>query len=103
MHITADGTTIVLSGDVDVRTTAEVRDAIYDHLRRNEGQSITIDLGDVETIDLTALKVLAVASRFALRRGQRIMLRDACPAVRRMLHLSHLFRFFEVEREPIAV
>ncbi len=101
MDITADGTTIVLSGDLDVRTTAEVRNAVYDHLRRNEGQSITIDLVQVETIDLTALKLLAVASRFALRRGQRIILRGACPAVLRMLHLSHMIRFFEVERDAV--
>ncbi|KAA1428862.1 STAS domain-containing protein [Nocardioides antri] len=101
MQIMTDGPILLLSGDFDVRSTGEVRNAVYDHLRGNDEGAITIDMTEVETIDLTALKVLAVASRFALRRGQRIVLRGTCPAVRRMLHLSHLVRFFELEREAI--
>jgi anti-anti-sigma factor len=101
MEITADGATLVLCGDLDVRSTGEVRNALYDHLRRNAEGAITIDLTGVDTIDLTALKVLAVASRFALRDGQRIVLRGTGPAVRRMLHLSHLIRFFDVERDAV--
>jgi anti-anti-sigma factor len=101
MRITTDGPTLLLSGDFDVRSTSEVRNAVYDHLRRNDEGTITIDLTEVDSIDHTALKVLAVASRFALRGGQRIVLRGACPAVLRMLHLSHLIRFFEVERDAV--
>ena len=101
MQIMTDGPTLVLSGDFDVRSTGEVRNAVYDHLRRNDAGAIVIDITEVETIDLTALKVLAVASRFALHDGQRIVLRGACPAVLRMLHLSHLIRFFEIERAAV--
>ena len=101
MQITTDGSILRLSGDIDVRTTGEVRNAVYEHLRCNDEGEITIDLTDVDSIDHTALKVLAVASRFALRDGQRIVLRGTCPAVRRMLHLSHLIRFFEVERDAV--
>jgi len=101
MEIITDGPTLVLSGDFDVRSTGQVRNAVYDHLRSNDEGTITIDLTQVDTIDLTALKVLAVASRFALRDGQRLVLRGACPAVRRMLHLTHLVRFFEIERDAI--
>ena len=101
MRITTDGPTLLLSGDFDVRSTGEVRNAVYDHLRRNAEGAITIDLTEVDSIDLTALKVLAVASRFALRDGQLIVLRGTCPAVLRMLHLSHLIRFFEVERVAV--
>ena len=101
MQIMTDGPTLVLSGDLDVRSTGQVRNALYDHLRNNTEGLITLDLTDVDTIDLTALRVLAVASRFALRDGQRLVLRGACPAVRRMLHLTHLVRFFEIEREAI--
>ena len=101
MQIMTDGPVLLLSGDFDVRSTGEVRNAVYDHLRSNDSGEITIDVTEVETVDLTALKVLAVASRFALNSGQRIVLRGAGPAVRRMLHLSHLVRFFEIEREAI--
>ncbi len=101
MQIMTDGPTLVLSGDLDVRSTGEVRNAVYDHLRDHDAGAIVIDIAAVETVDLTALKVLAVASRFALRDGQRIVLRGACPAVLRMLHLSHLIRFFEIERTAV--
>ena len=53
---------------------------------------------DVETIDVTALKVLAVATRSAARRAAHLVLRGCGPAVRRMLHLTHLIRLVEVER-----
>jgi len=101
MQIMTDGPTLVLSGDLDVRSTGEVRNAVYEHLRRNDAGAVVIDIFGVETVDLTALRVLAVASRFALTDGQRIVLRGACPAVVRMLHLSHLIRFFEVERAAV--
>ena len=101
MQIMTDGPTLVLSGDLDVRSTGEIRNAVYDHLRHNDAGAIVIDIYGVETIDLTALRVLAMASRVALQDGQRMVLRGAGPAVLRMLHLSHLIRFFEVERAAV--
>lgn len=104
MKITTDGPTLVLSGDLDVRSTSEVRNAIYDALgRADDSTAVTIDLTGVDSIDLTALKVIAAASRNAARVGRRVVVRGACPAVLRMLHISHLIRVVEVEREPIAV
>lgn len=101
MQIMTDGPTLVLSGDFDVRSTSEVRHAVYDHLRRTGAGLVVIDISGVDSVDLTALRVLAAASRFALQDGQRVVLRGACPAVLRMLHLSHLIRFVEVERPAV--
>jgi anti-anti-sigma factor len=97
MEIFTDGPTILLSGDFDVRSTMEVRNAIYEHLQGLDAD-VVIDLTDVTTIDVTALKVLAVATRQASRAGHHLTLRGCGPAVRRMLHLSHLIRVVEVER-----
>ena len=47
---------------------------------------------------MIALKVLAVASRQAVREGHHLALRGCSPAVRRLLHLSHLIRVVELER-----
>ena len=47
---------------------------------------------------MTALKVLAVATRQASRDGHHLTLRGCGPSVRRMLHLSRLIRVVEVER-----
>ena len=96
MDIVTDGPTIHLNGDFDVRSTGEVRSAIYELLGGQD--DVVVDLTEVRTIDLTALKVLAVATRQASRQGQHLTLRGCGPAVRRLLHLSHLIRVVEVER-----
>lgn len=97
MDIMTDGSTLVLSGDFDVRTTWEVRNAIYDHLEGHD-EDVVVDLTEVTAIDVTALKVLAVATRHAIHSGHRLTLRGCGPSVRRMLHISRLIRVVEVER-----
>ncbi|CUR56014.1 putative anti-sigma factor antagonist [metagenome] len=97
MDIFTDGPRLVLVGDFDVRSTWEVRTAIYDHLQGDD-HDLVVDLTDVGSIDLTALRVLAVATRNAERQGLHLTLRGCGPAVRRLLHLSHLIRHVEVER-----
>lgn len=97
MEIITDGPTIVLSGDFDVRSTMEVRTAIYDRLQGYD-DDVVLDLSQVDTIDLTALRLLAVATRQASRSGHRLTLRGCGPSVRRMLHLTRLIRLVEVER-----
>jgi anti-anti-sigma factor len=97
MEIVAEGQTLVLSGDFDVRSTMEVRSAIHERLQGFE-QDVLIDLTGVHTIDLTAARVLAYATLEASRAGHHVRVRGAGPAVRRMLHLTRLARFIEVER-----
>jgi len=99
MDILRDGPTLVLSGDFDVRSTMEVRAAIYDHLSALHEQEVVIDLSGVDSVDLTALKVLAYATREAARAGHHLVLRGCGPAVRRLLHMSRLIRVVELERE----
>jgi len=97
MDIMRDGPTLVLSGDFDARSTWEVRTAIYELLGSYDGD-VVIDLSDVDAADVIALKVLAAASRQAVREGHHLALRGCSPAVRRLLHLSHLIRVVELER-----
>jgi anti-anti-sigma factor len=99
VKITTEGATLVLSGDFDARSTMKVRTAIYEHLAGQGEGNVHIDLSDVRLVDLTALKVLGVATREASRSGQHLTLRGCGPAVRRLLHLSHLIRVVELERE----
>lgn len=101
MDIINDGPTLVLAGEFDVRSTMEVRAAIHEHLDGCD-HDIVIDLSAVTTVDLTALRVLAFATHQAERRGRRLTLRGAGPAVRRLLHLSHLIRLVEVERSAVT-
>lgn len=99
MDIVADGQTLVLRGDFDVRSTMEVRDAIHAQMYRHH-DDLVIDLSDVPSIDLTATRVLAFAALDSSRAGQHVRLRGCRPAVRRMLRLSRLRRF--VELEPVG-
>jgi anti-anti-sigma factor len=101
MEIVTDGPTLVLIGDFDVRSTGEVRNAIYDHLEGHD-EDVVVDLTDVYAVDLTALKVLAVATRQASRAGHHLTLRGCGPSVRRMLHISRLIRVVEVERQAAS-
>jgi anti-anti-sigma factor len=97
MDILADGPTLTLGGDFDVRSTMEVRTAIHDVLDTYD-DDVVVDLTAVETIDLTAARVLAYATLEAGRSGHHLRLRGCGPAVRRMLHLTRLARVVEVER-----
>ena len=53
---------------------------------------------DVAAIDVTALRLLAVATRHAWLTGHHLTVRNPGPAVRRMVHLAHLAHAIEVER-----
>jgi anti-anti-sigma factor len=101
MQIVTDGPTLVLSGDFDARSTWEVRNALRESLLgpgSQAGHNVVVDLTDVTSIDVTATRVLAYASREASLSGNHVTLRGCGPAVRRMLHLSRLMRFVDVER-----
>ena len=97
MEIDNDGPTLVLHGHFDARSTWEVRNALQERLGAREPE-VVVDLSGVGMVDLTALRVLAFASREARAHGGHVTLRGCGPAVRRMLHLSRLIRFVEVER-----
>ena len=98
MEIFTDGPTLVLSGDFDVRSPRVVRTAIYEHLDGHD-RDVVIVLTDVSSVDVTALKVLAVATVGAARAGHHLVLRGAGPAVLRLLHMSRLIRVVELERQ----
>ena len=97
MDIISDGPTLVLHGDFDVRSTWEVRTAIYERLdvprRRRRPRH-----DRRATIDATALRLLAVATRHAWLTGHHLTVRNPGPAVRRMAHLTRLAHAIEVER-----
>lgn len=96
MEQTTNGDTLELSGSLDVRCTAELRAVLYRLIEVNEGD-VHVDIAHVDSVDMTTLKMFAVANRVAERRGHRVILRGGSPAVRRLLHLSHLRWMIPVE------
>jgi anti-anti-sigma factor len=94
VDILSDGPVLVLTGDLDVRSTMQVRRAVQELLGSYD--EVAIDLSGVDSADVTALKMLAAATVQAIRDGHHLTLRHPSPAVRRMLHISHLARVVEV-------
>ncbi len=90
------GDTLELSGSLDVRCTAELRVLVYGLLAQHPGD-VHVDISRVSSVDMTTLKLLAVANRVAERQGHRVVLRGGSPGVRRLLHLSHLRSMLPVE------
>ena len=97
MEILTDGPTLVLSGDFDVRSTMEVRTAIYEHLEGHD-EDVVIDLTDVD--QRRRHRAQGAGGRHPRGRPRRAPPRAARrrPAVRRLLHLSRLIRVVELER-----
>lgn len=92
---------VVLVGDVDARCTDRLRAALDAALAAepvDDDGLVVVDMRRVDCVDLVALRVLAAASYRAGARGRRLVLRSVPPAVRRLLHLSHLIRVVEVEQ-----
>ena len=94
-----DDEVLELAGSLDARSTTEIRSALY-ALLEVPGRVIVVDLRAVTCADVTALRVIAAASRLATLRGGRVVLRAVPDAVRRLLTVSRLARLVEIEREP---
>ena len=98
MDIRTEGPTLVLCGDFDGRSTSQVRSAIEARLATPDEHEIVVDLTEVRSIDVPALRVLAYASHSASRTGHLVRLRGCNAQVIRMLLLTRLMRFVEVDR-----
>jgi anti-anti-sigma factor len=97
MEITTNGATLFLTGRFDVRSTSMVREALYKHIEEHSG-NIVVNLSEVESIDATALKVLAAATKLMERDGRQLVLRGCSPALRRIIAFTRLRRLVQVER-----
>lgn len=89
---------ISLSGRLDGRCSAEVREALYDHIEQHPGEDVIVDLTRVESIDVTALRMLAAAALRVERAGRKVVLRGCSPALRRVLAHGGWRRLFRLER-----
>ena len=97
MDMSSDGAVLVLDGAFDVRSTAEVRRVLYDMLSGPD-EEVVVDVSGVTAMDLTALRLLAVATRHAWLTGRHLVVRQPSAAVRRSMHFAHLAHAIEVER-----
>lgn len=97
MEVTTSDQALVLNGRFDGRSTGEVREALYDRIEAND-DDVVVDLSDVESIDATALKLLAAATKLMERDGRHLTLRGVRPELRRVIAYTRLRRLVSVER-----
>lgn len=99
MEAMRHGEALELTGHLDGRCSAEIREAIYTHIARHPDEDVVVDLSKVESIDMTALRLLAAAALRVQRAGSQVVLRGCTPAVRRVLAFGAWRRLFRMERE----
>jgi anti-anti-sigma factor len=103
MEVFKLGTTLVLSGRFDGRSSGMVREALYSYIDETTDGDVVLDLSEVESIDSTALKLLGAASHYLERGGRHLVLRGCTPAIRRVLTFTRLRRLFQIEGQTAAV
>jgi anti-anti-sigma factor len=101
MELTCSGNTLILAGRFDGRSASLVREAIYRQIAATRG-GIIVDMSQVESIDVTALQMLAATTKLMERDGRSLMLRGCSPALRRVIAFTRLRRLVQVERPAVT-
>jgi anti-sigma B factor antagonist len=91
-HFSGNAATVIVDGELDVRTAPELRRALTEVLDKGP-ERLILDLADVTFIDCASARVLAAASR-ALPGSRKAVIRRSSRPVRRVLALTGITACF---------
>lgn len=94
-------TVIAIRGDLDIGTTAALRDRILTVLK-DTAASVIIDLSEVSFCDASGLALLVGTRRRAGLYGVNVVLAAPRPSVRKLLHITGLDRAFTIHPTLVA-
>lgn len=83
---------IIIRGDLDVATAPAAARVVAEHA--HEGSDVVLDLGELEFMDSSGLRVLLVAANRAAKHGDAVHIRALTPAVDRLLAFTGTAELF---------
>jgi anti-sigma B factor antagonist len=87
---------IAVAGELDMYTAPRLRDQLMELVARGT-QSVTVDLGDVDFIDSTALGVLIAGLKRLREYGGDLKLRSPNPNALKTLEITGLTKVFTID------
>ena len=95
------GPVLMLSGEADLTTVAELRDALAAQVASG-ARHLTVDLSRLRFADSSVIRALVLADRTLRERGGRLELAHPQPVVARALSLLGVDQAIEVRDERTA-
>jgi anti-anti-sigma factor len=91
-------TMLVVCGEVDIATAAQLRDALLRHLAA--AKELLLDLEGVTFMDSSGLQVLLASQRRAALLGNQLVITRASSAVERLLQITGTTALFGLTSQP---
>lgn len=92
------GFLLTLKGDVDMNTSASVRNSLADLFKRNprDMKALLINLSHVRYMDSSGIATLVECMQNCMKKGARLRLCELSPTVRDVFELARLSSVFEI-------
>ncbi len=93
-----DATIVTLAGEVDLRTSPQLRNTLHE-LLENRPPRIIIDLSDVSYVDSSGVGTIVELKRRAMRSGSDVILVGLQTRVRSVFEITRLDKFFTIAKD----
>lgn len=93
---TADAPVLAIRGEVDVSTSAALRDELYGIVDTG-ARRVVVDCSEMDFIDSSGLGVLVGALKRVREKDGEIVLRSLNPSARKVFEITGLTKLFTIE------